>query len=68
MAYQISVMFNNKFLNYQDNLYIIKKIIHESLQPNIETWKEHLRADIVLRKDGDLYFLELVPDLEIINQ
>ena len=61
-------MFNNKFLTYQDNLYIIKKIIHEDLQPNIETWKERLRADIVLRKDGDLYFLELVPDLEIIEE
>ena len=61
-------MFNKKFLTYQDNLYIIKKIIHEDHQPNIETWKERLGADIVLRKEGDLYFLELVPDLEIINQ
>ena len=60
-------MFKNQFLTFQDNLYVIKKIIKEDLKPVIDVWKEHLRADIVLRKDGQLYFLELVPDLEIIN-
>jgi hypothetical protein len=60
-------MFKNQFLNFQDNLYIIKKIIREDLNPIIDVWKEHLMADVVLRKDGRLYFLELVPDLEIIN-
>ena len=35
--------------------------------PVIEVWKEQLNADTVLRKDGSLYFLELVPDLEIIT-
>jgi hypothetical protein len=60
-------MFKNEFLNFQDRLYIIKKIIREDLNPVIDVWKEHLMADVVLRKDGRLYFLELVPDLEIIN-
>jgi hypothetical protein len=60
-------MFKHQFLNFQDNLYIIKKIIREDTNPVIDVWKEHLMADIVVRKDGQLYFLELVPDLEIIN-
>jgi hypothetical protein len=60
-------MFKNEFLNFQDRLYIIKKVIREDLNPIIDVWKEHLMADIVLRKEGRLYFLELVPDLEIIN-
>jgi hypothetical protein len=60
-------MFKHQFLNFQDNLYIIKKIIREDTNPVIDVWKEHLMADIVVRKDGLLYFLELVPDLEIIN-
>jgi nitrogen fixation protein len=60
-------MFKNEFLNFQDKLYIIKKIIREDLNPVIDVWKEHLRADIVLRRDGWLYFLELVQDLEIIK-
>ena len=54
------------FLHFNDKLYIIKKLIKEDHNPNIETWKEHLRADLVLRKDGLLYFLEEVVDLEII--
>lgn len=61
-------MFKNEFLTFQDNLYVIKKIIREDLNPIIDVWKEQLRADVVLRRDGWLYFLELVPDLEIINQ
>ncbi len=60
-------MFKNEFLNFQDRLYVIKKVIREDLNPVIDVWKEHLIADVVLRKDGRLYFLELVPDLEIIN-
>ena len=61
-------MFKNEFLTFQDNLYIIKKVIREDSNLVIDVWKERLNADIVLRKEGQLYFLELVPDLEIINQ
>jgi len=61
-------MFKREFLYFQDKLFIIKKILRESTLPNIEVWKEHLNADTVLRKDGGLYFLELVPDLEIIEE
>jgi len=61
-------MFKNEFLTFQDNLYIIKKVIREDSNLVIDVWKERLNADIVLRKEGRLYFLELVPDLEIINQ
>lgn len=60
-------MFQNQFLNFNNNLYIIKKLIREEHAPIIDAWKEQLRADTVLRKEGVLYFLELVPDLEIIT-
>ena len=60
-------MFAKQFLNFNNSLYIIKKLIKEEHAPIIETWKEHLGADVVLRKEGVLYFLELVPDLEIID-
>ena len=60
-------MFAKQFLNFNNNLYIIKKLIREDHAPIIDTWKEHLRADTVLKKEGILYFLELVPDLEIIT-
>lgn len=61
-------MFKHEFLHFQDKLYVIKKIIRQDLNPVIDVWKEHLMTDIVLRRDGWLYFLELVPDLEIINE
>jgi hypothetical protein len=56
-----------EFLTFQDNLYIIRRILREDLDPNIDVWKEHLNADTVLKKDGWLYFLEIVPELEIIE-
>jgi len=58
-------MLRPDFINFQDKLYIIKRLLKEEDKPIIDVWKEHLRADIVLRKDGMLYFLELVQDLEI---
>lgn len=57
-----------QFITFQDNLYVLKRVIKEELNPNIEAWKESLRADLVLRKDGMFYFVELVPDLEIIEE
>jgi len=60
-------MFRYQFLNFNNNLYIIKKLIKEDHGPIIEVWKEQLRADTVLKKDGILYFLELVPEAVITN-
>jgi len=59
-------MFKNQFLNFQSKLYIIKRILKEEYNPNVEVWKEHLGADLVLRKDELLYFVEEIPDLEIL--
>lgn len=61
-------MIKNEFLKFQDRLYLLKRILREDLNPNVEAWKEQLQADTVLRKDGYLYFLETVPDLEIIEE
>lgn len=59
---------NKQFITFQDNLYVLKRVIKEELNPNIDVWKEYLRADLVLRKEGMFYFVELVPDLEIIEE
>ena len=60
-------MFKNQFLNFQDRLFVIKKILREEDRPIVDTWKQHLDSDTVLKKDGLLYFLESVPDVEIIS-
>jgi hypothetical protein len=60
-------MFKNEFLNFQDRLFVIKRIIKEEDRPIIDAWKEYLQADTVLKREGLLYFLDSVADLEIIQ-
>lgn len=60
-------MFKNEFLNFQDRLFVIKRILREEDRPILDTWKEHLQADTVLKREGQLYFLQSVVDLEIIE-
>jgi hypothetical protein len=55
-----------QLIPFNDKLFLVKKIIKEEQRPVVDVWKEHLRADTVLRKEGLLYFLETVEDLEII--
>lgn len=59
-------MFKNEFLNFQGKLHIIKRVLKEEYNPNVEVWKEHLGANLVLRKDGLLYFVEEIPDLVVL--
>ena len=56
-----------EFIKFEDKLLLIKKVIKEELRPNIDVWKMLVGADTVLKKDGLLYFLESVPELEIIE-
>ena len=61
-------MFRNEFLQHEGTLYIIKKVLPEQYNPNIDAWKDHLIADKVFRRDGKLYFVETVPEAEIIEE
>ena len=61
-------MFKIEFLKYKDRLYIIKKVLREEYQPNLEIWKDVYNADHVLKKQGLLYLLETVPELELISE
>jgi len=61
-------MIKNEFVKFQDKLYIVKRILKEDYGPNIDVWKEHLGADLVLKKENLLYFVESVPDLDIIPE
>ena len=55
-----------EFLEFNSKLYFVKKKMREQDNPIVEVWKERLVADLVLKKEGLLYFLEEVVDLEII--
>ena len=61
------MIITTEIIEFQDKLYIVKRKIKEKYNPNIEVWKEHLHADIVLRKNQELYFLELIQEAQIIE-
>lgn len=61
------MIISTEIIEFQGNLYILKRKIKEKFNPNIEVWKEHLNADTVLRKEEDLYFLEKIQEPEIIE-
>jgi hypothetical protein len=56
------------FIDYNQSLYILKRVIKESSRPIIDDWKEHLNADTVLKKDGLFYFLQKVDEAQTIEE
>ena len=58
---------SKNFLTFQDRLFLIKKVIKEEHRPVIEAWKLLTNSDTVLKKEGLLYFLESIPEAEIVE-
>jgi len=65
-------MFNivKQIINWEDSLYIIKKIIKESSikEEFIHSYKEDIKADNVLRKNGHYFFVEKITDVQPIEE
>lgn len=53
---------------YQDKLYIVLRTIKESSNPIISDFKEHLNADLVLKKNGTYFFLSSIDEAQIIEK
>jgi hypothetical protein len=49
-------------------LYIVIKKIRIEHNPIVQTWREHLRADIVLKKEPFYYFCEEIVDVEPLEE
>lgn len=65
-------MFNltKQVINFQDTLYIVKRIIKEESINNkdlVQDFKEWVGADTVLKKDNLFYFVNKVEEAEIIE-
>lgn len=65
-------MFNltKQVINFQDTLYIVKRIIKEENINNkdlVQDFKEWVGADTVLKKDNLFYFVNKVEEAEIIE-
>lgn len=63
-------MFNltKQVINFQDNLYIIKRIIKETSikEEFVQEYKEWIGCDTVLKKDGMYYFTNKIEEAQII--
>lgn len=55
------------FIEIEGTLYLILRTINESHKPVIETWKEHLGADRVFKKEGQFFFVEEIKEAEIVS-
>ena len=66
-------MFNltKQVINFQDTLYIVKRIIKEESINNkdlIQEFKEWIGADTVLKKDNLFYFVNKIDEVQIIEE
>ena len=57
-----------EFTYIDGEMYLIKRKLKEEDKPIVDVWKEHLRADKVFRQNGILFFCELIPQIEIVNE
>ena len=55
-------------VEYQNKLYKIRRLVKDNPDENIEFWKSLIPHDIVLKKDGFLWFLDEIIDIEIIEE
>jgi hypothetical protein len=61
-------MLQTHLINFNDRLFILKKKIREDMNPIIDSWKEELHADTVLKRDGFFWFCVEIPDIELITE
>jgi|GEM_PF-6882100 len=56
------------FIEFNNILYYVIKVVREDDKPMIDNLKEYLQADIVLKKEDKFYFLRSIPDIEVITE
>jgi hypothetical protein len=55
-------------VDYKDKLYKIKRLVRYNPDENINFWKSIIKHDLILKKDGFLWFLDEIIDVEIIEE
>jgi hypothetical protein len=60
-------MFCKEIINVSDTLWEVQRKIKITHNPNVETWREHLRSDRVFKKEPYYYFCLEIVEAEIID-
>ena len=61
-------MFCKEVISVSDKLWIVQRKVRISDNPIVETWREHLRADRVFKKEPYFYFCEEIVDVEFTEE
>jgi hypothetical protein len=51
-----------EFIEIGGELFEVLRTVREESRPVVDTWKEHLRADRVFRKEGYYFFCRLIEE------
>jgi uncharacterized pyridoxamine 5'-phosphate oxidase family protein len=63
----MTVIFGKVYIYHNNTMLYVKRIIKEDFNPVIDKWKELLDCDLVLKKEGKLYFCQTINEAEIIE-
>lgn len=55
-------------IEYQNKRFYVRRLVRQDENENIDYWKSIIEHDIVLKKDGYLWFLDEIIDAEIIEE
>lgn len=60
-------MFCKEVISVSDKLYEVLRKVKISHNPIVQTWKEHLNASIVFKRDPYYYFCDEIKEVEPIE-
>ena len=56
------------FIEVYENLYEVLRVVRETPEIDVTQWKESLGAETVFRREGDLFFVRVVEEAQIITE
>lgn len=61
---------SKQVVNWEDNLYIIKRTLKESTMPEefANEYKEYIGTDKVLKKNGIYYFAQKIEEAQLVEE
>ena len=62
------MQFTKNLISFGDRRFVLLRVIPIDDKPNVNTWKEHLFADIVLKKDNKYFFCQEILDAEVLER
>jgi len=62
------MIMQREFIEISGELFEVLRTVREDDHPIVDTWKEHLRADRVFRKEGYYFFCRLIEEAVIVEE